>query len=79
MQKDRLCLTTSANSNLSLGPLDVGHKGVATRCCEFSLTGPRAKTGFRIGPPSAGVELEWHFMLFLQQTVDRMRIGFFYF
>jgi D-methionine transport system ATP-binding protein len=42
----------------------VGHEGVATRCRDFSLP-TFAITGFRFFSSSAGVELDWHFPLFL--------------
>jgi len=56
-----LCLATSASSHLSLGPQDVGHKGVVTRCCAISLTDPHAETSFRIGSSGSGDELDGAF------------------
>jgi len=32
-----LCLASQASTHLSLGPQDVGHEGVATRCRELNL------------------------------------------
>lgn len=64
------CLAPSARPHLSLGPHDVGHEGVPTRCRDFSLPPLyHAKAGFRIGPSNTGVGLEWRFALLL---IDRI-------